>query len=179
MEKLIAVLEGILFAWAEPLALTEISRVLDIPLPRLYEAAEALEKKYAQEDSGLKLIQVKNTLQLSTKEDCFEEIEKFFEDKKKKNLSNAGLESLAIIAYKQPVTKVEVEDIRGVQCDSIIRTLMKIGYVEQRGTLDRPGKPSLYGTTDLFLKKFGLKSIKDLPDIDLFKAELNLEDEEE
>ena len=56
---------------------------------------------------------------------------------------------------------------------------MKIGYVEQRGTLDRPGKPSLYGTTDLFLKKFGLKSIKDLPDIDLFKAELNLEDEEE
>ncbi len=83
MEKLTAVLEGILFAWAEPLALTEISRVLDIPLPRLYEAAEDLEKKYAQEDSGLKLIRVKNTLQLSTKEDCFEEIEKFFEDKKK------------------------------------------------------------------------------------------------
>lgn len=178
MENLPAIIEGILFAWAEPLAVTEISRILEVPLPRIYQAVEELEAKYQKEDSGLKLIQVKNTLQLATKESCYDEIERFFEDKKKKKLSNAGLETLAIIAYKQPVTKVEVEDIRGVQCDSIVRTLMKIGYIEQRGYLDRPGKPMLYGTTDLFLKKFGLRSLEELPQVDPSGEDLNFLNEE-
>lgn len=178
MISLTASIEAILFAWAEPIAMKEISRVLDLPLPRIYEGVQALKDRYQEEDSGLKIIEVNNTIQLGTKEACYGQVEKFFEDKKKKNLSNAGLETLAIVAYKQPITKLEVEEIRGVQCDSILRTLCQIGYIESKGKLDKPGKPTIYGTTPTFLKKFGFLSIKDLPSLEPEDQEQNFLEED-
>lgn len=163
MSDLKGQLEGVLFSWSEPLEIKELARCLKVNEQEMRGLLEELHRDYESQDRGLRLVWVEDTVQLSTKPEDYEVIGTFFREKKKKGLSNAGLEALSIIAYKQPVTRLDIEEIRGVNCDGIVRTLLDLGYIEERGRLDRPGKPKLYGTTPLFLNRFGLRDLTDLP----------------
>lgn len=158
-----AVLEALLFAWGEPLAMDEIAKVLRVDKNELYEILNSYENQLLQEDRGLRLVTVEDSVQLSTKPEIYSIIKDYAKDQQMKNLSNAALETLSIIAYRQPVIKSDIEDIRGVKCDQVIKNLMEVGLVEITGRLDRPGRPNIYGTTPFFLSHFGLQTLDDLP----------------
>lgn len=165
-EKLISVIEGILFAWSEPVSLKDLSKVLNISKAEVKNIIEFMKINYEKDSSGLRLITLEDSYQLSTKPENYEYISEFVSNKNKKNLSNPSLETLAIIAYKQPVTKIEIEEIRGVKCDATLKSLVELNLVEITGQLEKIGRPNIYETTSEFLKKFGLSSIKDLPKIE-------------
>ena len=123
------------------------------------ELGEDLKK----DDRGLRLVTVEDSYQLSTKPELFEEIAAYAKRNQSKNLSNAALETLAIVAYKQPVLKSDVEDIRGVRCDQVLKSLERTELITVLGRRDIPGRPKVYGTTELFLRKFGLSGLDELP----------------
>jgi segregation and condensation protein B len=114
-------------------------------------------------DSGLKLVRMENTYQLATKSEYAEYIKKAFDIRRRTPLSSAALEVLAVVAYNQPITKAFIEQVRGVDCSSVITTLIEKGLVEERGRLELPGKPLLYGTTKNFLRCFSLGDLSELP----------------
>lgn len=168
--RIVSVLESILFAYSDPLSLKDLLavfekkgeklRVLDIK-----QALDLLEKKYQEPLSGLKLIKVEDKYQISTRSENYEYVSILLNPVKKKSLTQASLETLSIIAYKQPATKIEVENIRGVKSDKAISTLLEAGLIEEAGRLDKIGRPIIYKTTDKFLLHFGLGSVRDLPAI--------------
>ncbi|MDO5040770.1 MAG: SMC-Scp complex subunit ScpB [Peptoniphilus sp.] len=165
-DKLISIIEGILFAWSEPVSIAELSKVLNTSQREVEDTMKAMTEKYERNDSGLRLMRLGDNYQLNTKPENYDYISKFVSDKNKRNLSNASLETLAIIAYKQPVTKVEIEEIRGVKCDSTVRGLLDMGLIKIDGQLDKIGRPNIYSTTEDFLRKFGISSLKELPQIE-------------
>ncbi len=164
-DKLISIIEGILFAWSEPVSISDLSKVLDISNGEVEDIITLMVQKYERNDSGLRLIRLGNSYQMNTKPENYDYISKFVSDKNKRNLSNASLETLAIIAYKQPVTKVEIEEIRGVKCDSTVKGLLDIGLIKIDGQLNKIGRPNIYSTTEDFLRKFGISSLEELPQI--------------
>ncbi|MDO5036907.1 MAG: SMC-Scp complex subunit ScpB [Tissierellia bacterium] len=163
MEKKLASLEALLFAWGDPLELGEIEKVLKLDPGEVRELAQALKDRLEAKDRGLRLVQVEDKLRLSTKPEYYELIKDYARDRQMRSLSSAAMETLSIIAYKQPIIRAEIEDIRGVKCDRVLRSLLDVGLIEISGTLDRPGRPKIYQTTPFFLLKFGLKSLEDLP----------------
>lgn len=165
-KKIMSIIEGILFAWSEPVSPEDLSFAMDLPIEEIKDTLDFMVEGYKDEDRGLRLIRVQGSYQLNTKPENYDYISKFVSNKNKKSLSNASLETLAIIAYKQPVTKVEVESIRGVKCDSTIRGLVDMGLIRVAGQLDKIGKPNIYETTDEFLKKVGIPDINQLPKIE-------------
>lgn len=165
-DKLKAVIEGILFAWGDPVDINDLNKVVNINKRDLKALLEEMESDYENEERGLRIVNINDSYQLSTKPENYEFISSFVSDKNKKNLSNASLETLSIIAYKQPVTKIEIEEIRGVKCDGTLKALSDYNLIEIVGKLDRIGKPNLYGTTEEFLKKFGLSTIDELPPLE-------------
>lgn len=159
-----AALEAILFACGSPVHYDRLCEILGISLEGLREAAEILKAKYADDrESGIQLITVESAYQLCTKAYVAEYVKKALELRKAPPLSKASLEVLAIIAYNQPVTRSFIEMVRGVDSAAIVASLVDKGLVTERGTLDAPGRPTLFGTTDAFLRCFGLESIEDLP----------------
>lgn len=165
-EKIKSIIEGILFAWGDPVVIEDLAKVLKIKKNKIIENLQEMKINYEKEESGLRIVVVNDTVQISTKPENYEYINNFVKVNNGKNLSNAALETLSIVAYKQPVTKIEIEEIRGVKCDSIIKTLTDYKLIEVVGKLERIGKPNLYATTEEFLKRFGLKSIKELPELE-------------
>ncbi len=166
-----AALEAILFACGAPVAYDRLCEILSINLEGLREAAEILKNKYSDDHtSGIQLITVESAYQLCTKSYVAEHVKKALELRKTPPLSKASLEVLAIIAYNQPVTRSFIEMVRGVDSSSIVASLVDKGLVTERGTLDAPGRPTLFGTTDAFLRCFGLESINDLPKTDIAMA---------
>ncbi|MBS4539961.1 SMC-Scp complex subunit ScpB [Clostridium sp. D2Q-11] len=171
--ELKSIIEGVLYIWGEPLSIGSLSEVLEIDKDTIIEIMEEMINEFNYNRRGLQIIQIKDSYQLCTRSEHYEYIKKLVVQKNSKGLSNAALETLSIISYKQPITRVEIESIRGVKCDKSINTLIEKGLVEEKGRLDRTGKPIIYGTTDNFLKHFGLKDISELPklkelkDIDL------------
>ena len=165
-DKLKAVIEGILFAWGDPVDINDLNKVVNINKRDLKALLEEMESDYENEERGLRIVNINDSYQLSTKPENYEFISSFVSDKNKKNLSNASLETLSIIAYKQPVTKIEIAEIRGVKCDGTLKALSDYNLIEIVGKLDRIGKPNLYGTTEEFLKKFGLSTIDELPPLE-------------
>lgn len=172
----ISAIESLLFFWGDPLDYDSIAKILDIEKDKLYEIIDQLEDKYNNDKSGIELKIINDSLQLVTKAKNSEYIKKLTIKTDSKSLSNSLMETLSIIAYKQPITRVEVDSIRGVNSSSSISTLISRGLVEELGKLDQIGKPIIYGTTDEFLRVFGLKSISDLPSEDDFK-EISIKDE--
>lgn len=172
--EIMSIIESILFAWSDPVYLDDLSKVLDLDRKKIVEIMDLLKEKYKKEDSGLRLMEVEKSYQISTKPKNYDYISKFVTDKNKKNLSNASLETLAIIAYKQPVTKLEIEEIRGVKCDYILRSLLEMDLIRISGQVDKIGRPNLYSTTNEFLKKIGVSSINDLPKIEEISSEEQL-----
>ena len=136
--------------------------------------------KYQAEDRGIKIIELENAFQMCTKQEYYEYLVEIALQPKKAVLTDVMLETLSIIAYKQPVTKQEIEKIRGVKCDHAINKLVEYNLVQELGRLDAPGRPILFGTTEEFLRNFGIESLEDLPVVNLEKIEdFKLEAEEE
>ena len=166
-----AALEAILFACGAPVAFDRLCEILGINFEGLREAAAILKEKYSDDhESGIQLITVEDAYQLCTKAYVAEYVKKALELRKTPPLSKASLEVLAIIAYNQPVTRSFIEMVRGVDSSAIVASLTDKGLVTEKGTLDAPGRPTLFGTTDAFLRCFGLESIDQLPKTDLAMA---------
>lgn len=173
-EELKSIIEALLFIWGDPLSLKDISHVLEINEKQTKKIIGEMVDEFNYNRRGIKIIQTGNSYQLSTRPEHFEWIEKLSLPKTKKKLSNAALETLSIITYKQPVTKSEIEAIRGVRCDKALETLLEKEVIKEKGRLEKTGRPILYGTTKQFLKYFGLKNLNELPSLDNF----NLDEEE-
>ncbi len=162
-KELIKAFEAVLFASGEPLNIDRFAQVFEITPSKTIAVMDELMKKYDDTDSGIKLVRLDNAYQLTTKSEYSEYIKKAFDIKRKTPLSPAALEVLAVVAYNQPVTKSFVEQVRGVDCSSVMTTLIEKGLIEERGRLELPGKPLLYGTTKNFLRCFGVSDLSELP----------------
>lgn len=162
-KELIKAFEAVLFASGEPLSLDRFTQVFEITPEKTVEVMEALSKKLEDNDSALKLVRMENTYQLATKTEYAEYIKKAFDIRRRTPLSSAALEVLAVVAYNQPVTKSFIEQVRGVDCSGVVTTLIEKGLIEERGRLELPGKPLLYGTTKNFLRCFSLGDLSELP----------------
>lgn len=161
-----SIIEGLLFTWGDPLSIKDISKILKLDKKKTEEIIDGMIDEFNYERRGLQIIRVKDTYQLGTRPEHFKWIKELSVPKENRSLSNAALETLSIIAYKQPIIKSEIEAIRGVKCDRAISTLMDKNLVAEAGRLERTGRPLLYKTTNDFLKAFGLDSLKQLPEID-------------
>lgn len=163
-----SVIESLLFVWGEPLSHNKIAKILDIKPSTVEKIIHEMMVQYSEEKRGIQIIEVNKHYQYSTLKENYAYIEKLCVTTKSKGLSNSALEVLAIIAYQQPITKLDIEQIRGVNSDSPLQHLIERGLVEVTGKLEKIGRPQIYGTTDLFLKSFGFKSLKELPSLEEF-----------
>ena len=170
-----SIIEGLLFTWGDPLDIKDISGVLNIEIKVLEPIIKELIDDLDYNRRGLRIIRFNNSYQIGTRPEHFDWIKKLNNNKNTKNLSNAALETLSIIAYRQPIIKSDIEAIRGVRSDRAIETLVERKLVTEVGRLDKTGRPILYGTTEDFLKYFGLQSIEELPAIEEFNEYTNLE----
>ena len=164
-DNLLSSLEALLFAAGDPVEAARLAEVLDVDIESVTKMLSHLGAMYDERESGLMLIKVDNKYQLCTREEHSESVRKLLEIKKNTPLSNAALEVLAIIAYNRTVTRSFIERIRGVDCSGSISSLVQKGLVEEKGRLDLPGRPLVYGTTDRFLRCFSLNSLEDLPEL--------------
>lgn len=159
----LAALSAILFASGEPVPIARVAAALEMDEPSVYKLADALEKTLAK--TGICLLRLEDELQLTTRAEYTEVVRKVLDMRRDTPLSSAAMEVLAVVAYRQPVTKSYVEQVRGVDCGGVLSSLATKGLVEERGRLDVPGRPILYGTTAAFLRCFGLTSLADLPEV--------------
>ncbi len=174
-----AKIEALLFAWGEQITYTKLARILNISVIDLKTTIDEMNQAYQREERGIEIIEIKQSVQLASKAKYGELIFDSLKQEKNRGLSRNLLEVLAIIAYKQPLTKAEIEIIRGVRSDRSVQQLVEIGFVEVCGQLEKIGRPNLYATTDYFLKKFGLTKLSELPAIESFeRLQLSLLDEE-
>lgn len=161
--NLAGALECLLLMADRPLALGELAELLEISMPAVRQLLETLEDRYL----GLRIVEVANGYELVTRPEFAEFIARLHQPPKFR-ISPAALETLAIVAYRQPVTRPEIEALRGVNSDSVVSTLLEHGLICERGHKNAPGKPMQYGTTDRFLKLFGLPNLNALPDLATF-----------
>lgn len=169
-------LESMMFTWGELLPAKTAAEVFNIHWKDAYDCFKELQEEYEQEGRGIRIREVNKAFQFVTCADNSEYVERLCTPVKQKRLSQSALEVLAIIAYKQPVTRGEIEAVRGIKCDRVIEGLEKKGLIEETGRSNGIGRPILYGTTDTFLKNFGFKSIKELPDIDDIESIVTADD---
>ena len=160
-----------MFVNEKPIPAEEFSRVLGKEKKEVLQALEQLSLEYQSRRSGICVVKVAGGYQMCSSPTNAEWVKKFYKHKFKQKLSNAALETLAIIAYKQPVTKLEIESIRGVNADGVVKNLLNIGVIKIVGRKKVVGRPLMYGTTRQFLEYFGLNSLDELPKIDILKKE--------
>lgn len=175
--ELAAIIECLIFVSEKPLKLVQIIEIIDVERKLVLDALEILDRKYNGFNGGICLMQVAEGFQFRTRPE-FSYWVKRSQHKKVFRLSRAALEILAIVAYRQPITRGEMEQIRGVDCDGALRTLLEKKLVRIAGKKETPGRPLLYGTSPFFLETFGIRDLKDLPDLkqvkQLFDAEKGL-----
>ena len=168
-----AIIEAILFSAGRQVEKKELMLALEISEDDLDTIISSIQEDYKKEDRGIELIKVNNSYQLCSKKDLYEYIYPVLDKRTKPNLSNAALETLAIIAYNPKITRAEIESIRGVSADACVYKLLEYGLIEEAGKVDLPGKPMSYKTTDEFLKMFGYSSLEDLPELPRYKLDEN------
>ncbi len=166
-----SIIEGLLFTFGEPIDCNEVAKVLGIPNKEVLSILLEMKDEFDFNRRGIRIIRFNNSFQLGTRPEHHEWIKQIVQGRNTRSLSNAALETLSIVAYKQPVTKADIDHIRGVKSDRSLETLIGRRLAKEVGKLDKPGKPNLYGTTDEFLRYFGLESLKELPPIDDFRIE--------
>lgn len=170
--KKMSVIESLLYVCGEPISIKEIAKIIECPEEETKSILEEMTKLYeTDEKRGLNIITIDGMVQFVTKASNSDEIYKLLKKNSRQSLSQASLESLAIIAYKQPVTRIDIDEIRGVKSDSAIQKLLERNLIKEKGRLEVPGRPILYGTTDEFLRQFGLENLKELPSLDIFPME--------
>lgn len=172
MNDIKEIIKALLFAWGDPLDIKTISDICEVDIEEIERAIEELRSEMDSSNDGLKIIRMNSSYQLISRDIYFDYVKKLLSEKPKNNLSNASIETLSIIAYKQPVTKMQIEKIRSVKSDGPVNTLLDRGLIEEVGRLDTPGKPILYGTSDIFLRSFGIEDLSELPDINM---DINIE----
>lgn len=163
--NVLARLEAMLFACGDPVEAARLADVLELDVESVTKMLASLGDSYEERESGLRLIRIDGKYQLCTREEYGQDVRKLLEIKKNTPLSQAAFEVLAIIAYNKTVTKSFVEQIRGVDCSGSISNLVQKGLIEEKGRLDLPGRPLVYGTTDRFLRCFSISSLDELPDL--------------
>lgn len=171
MKKFEAAVEAILFSMGDSVELTTIAKALQLDDETTRKLMAHIIDKYQEEDRGLQIIELEQSYQMCTKKEYYEYLIRIALQPKKPSLTEVMLETLSIIAYKQPVTKAEIEKIRGVKCDHAINKLVEYNLVKELGRLDAPGRPILFGTTEEFLRSFGVQGIDELPVPDPVKIE--------
>ncbi len=175
LEERISALEAVLFASGEPVSIDALMQAMDVT-PEAFDAAlKGLALRYAK-GRGMRLMRYEGSLQLVTRPEYMDLIEKVLKPVRRQTLTQAALETLAVVAYRQPITRMEVEQIRGVQCDRAMLTLVKHGLIEEVGRKESIGRPILYGTTERFLQHFALSSLEDLPKLEAFDSDGDLAD---
>jgi len=158
-----AAVEAMLFVAGEPVAVNDLSAVLGTDRAAVVAALDGIRKRYSDESSGLCIRFVDDKVQLCTDARWSEYVEKLLQPEKTRTFSQSMLETLSIIAYKQPVTRAEIEAVRGVRCEYAVNQLLQSGLIDVVGRKNAVGKPALFGTTEKFLIRFGLCSISELP----------------
>ncbi len=156
-------IESLLFLWGDPLDINSISEAVNLSKKDTRRMLDDLIKEYEYRNTSLEIRCINDNYQIQTKKEYYDFLQEIFTKQKNTKLTNTTMEVLAIIAYKQPITRIEVDDIRGVKSSSSIDTLMKKNLIKEVGKLDKIGKPILYGTTDEFLYYFNINSIDELP----------------
>ena len=170
-QELKGIIEALLFVSREPLLLDKVTTVLaGPPKVAVYNAMKALQQDYDQEGRGLQIVELAGGFAMATRPDCAPWITKLNKVKASVKVSRSAMETLAIIAYKQPTMRAEIEQIRGVETSSVLRTLLDQKLIRIVGRKDIPGRPILYGTSKTFLQKFGLRDLRDLPPLRDFAA---------
>ncbi len=163
MEQIEAIVEALLFSMGEAVALEKLAEAAELDKGTMHKIIEQLEQKYEAADRGIRLISLDGAYQLCTKPEYYEYIRRATNKPKSYELTDVLIETLSIIAYKQPITKTHIEAIRGVKSDHAVNKLIEYGLAEEKGRLDGPGKPIVFGTTEAFLRYFGLSSPDELP----------------
>ena len=174
--KQVATVEAVLFAAAEPIEYNKLAMVLGMDDEQILLCLDALQNKYDADDSGICLLKLDTKYQLCSKKEYVDAVRDVLDLKRNAPLSQAAFEVLAIVAYNQPITKPYIEQIRGVDCSGVVNTLCQRGLVEEKGRLDVPGRPVLYGTTADFLRCFSLNSLEDLPELPQTDKEILMSD---
>lgn len=164
-------IEALLFASGEPLSLQDFVNHLEEKAKLIEIVIGEMMEEYEDSNRGIKIICIKGSYQLVTKAQNADYIQKLLKKNKRQSLSQASIESLAIVAYKQPITRIDIDEIRGVKSDSALQRLIERELIKEIGRLDVPGRPILYGTTEEFLRQFELKDLQELPSLDLFGQE--------
>lgn len=171
MKKMESVIEAILFTMGESVEISRIAKVIEHDTETTRKIIHKMMDRYEEEDRGIRIIELEDSVQMCTKREMYEYLIKIAKQPRKYNLSEVVLETLSIIAYKQPVTRQEIEKIRGVKCDHAVNKLVEYNLVQEVGRLDVPGRPILFGTTEEFLRRFNVQSAEELPGIEPEKVE--------
>ncbi|MCR4608834.1 MAG: SMC-Scp complex subunit ScpB [Eubacterium sp.] len=171
VENVPGALEAALFAVGEAIEVSKLAAAMGVSEKDVLGAYETLQKKYEDENSGIRIVRLDDKLQLCSKNEYYDVLIRLVNMPKKHILTDVLLETLSIVAYKQPVTRLEIEQIRGVSCTHAINKLIEYSLITEVGRLDAPGKPILFGTTDDFLRSFGISSMDELPVVSADKIE--------
>lgn len=166
-------IEGILFAAGEPVKAAKLAAVLDVTIDEINDAVKELKEEYDRDRRGFAIIEILEGYQICSRPEYYTYIQEILGEQRNQPLSNAAMEALAIIAYKQPITRGQIEKIRGVNSDGCVNRLYERGLIDEAGRLDAPGKPILYVTTPTFLRCFGLKSPDELPPINFVQMKID------
>lgn len=180
-EKIKSAMESLMFMWGEPMDVHEAAKLLNENWRKIYDVMLELENEYEKRNGGIKIRRVNKSFQFVTNEENYQLLEKFLTPVKNKRLSQSALEVLAIVAYKQPVTRGEIESIRGIRCEKVLERLEDREFIKNLGRSEAIGRPILYGTTPQFLQYMNIESLKDLPKINSkgFLEEIKSENEGE
>ncbi len=167
-DEYFSIIESLLFVSGEPLTLKQIASIIKLSSKRTKDLLKNMAIKYGQKSRGIKILNNDDKYSLVTKTENSYYVEKLLGNNSRQSLSQASLETLAIIAYKQPITRIDIDEIRGVKSDKAISTLIERKLIKENGRLSVPGRPIIYGTTEEFLKYFGLENINEIPGIEEF-----------
>lgn len=168
-----AIIESMLFAAGREVSIKEFMNVLELGAEDIDRMIINLKSEYDERNSGIEIIKVNDSYQLCTRKEYYENIYPLFDNRAKPNISNAALETLAIIAYNPKITRAEIEAIRGVAADGTVYKLLEYDLIEEAGKLDAPGRPNTYRVTNNFMKMFGISSLEELPDLPRYKLDEN------
>lgn len=168
-----AIIEAILFACGRPVEMKELITALELPEEDIIKIIENMKSEFELENRGIEIVKVDNKYTLCSKKEYYDYIYPLFDNRAKPNISNAAMETLAIIAYNPKITRAEIESIRGVNSDATIYKLLEYNLIEDAGKSELPGKPTVYQTTEEFLKVFGLSNLDELPELPKYKIDEN------
>ncbi len=175
----IAAIEAVMFAYGDPITIEKLSEASGVDAETCVKLVDRLEQQYNVRESGLRILRINNGFQIAARTEYADNIKKALETKKQQPLTQAAMETLAIVAYNQPVTNAFVEQVRGIDSSSVMRNLVERGLLEEAGRLDLPGRPISYRTTDTFLRCFGLSRIEELPPLPDQEGQLDFDELEE